>query len=138
MFPHSNTNTSDYDLSYRVRVRIPPGDSATTALVLNGSIPALNLTATTPFVTRGNISVVVGTFKKLSTLQTQDGQTYLEVVKAMIAEPRGYIAQIASVRMSAGIAGGMFATKALPGMVVSRGVASGAADVRGAIRGRGH
>ena len=136
--PYRNTNTSDYDLNYRVRVRIPPGDTATTALVLAGSTPTLNLTATTPFVTRGNISVVVGSFKRLSTLKTEDGQTYLDVVKAMIASPGKYIAQIASIRMSAGIAGGMFVTRTLPGLVVTRGTVSGSNNIRGVINRRGH
>ena len=89
---------------------MPAGDTIKSATLLSGSDVLFSLSPK-GFVTRGNSSFAVGTYKGLSALKTASGQTYLAVVEAMIAKPGSYSAQVVSANAASGLASGVFAKK---------------------------
>ena len=107
----SNTKSNDYDLYYGVRVQVPAGDSATSASLMTGTDNLFSLSGK-GFSPRGETSVAGGIYKSISALKTAGGQTYLEVVEAMIAAPAGYTAQVVSTNSPNGLATGAFGPKA--------------------------
>ena len=103
---NSNTNNSDYDLSYNLRVKVPAGDAAKSAFVVSGANTVFVITNT--LVTRGNSSAasVAGRVRNLGTAKAANSDNALDVIKAMFANPSAYAVKVTSTKAPDGLATG--------------------------------
>lgn len=121
--PFRNSETGEYDLTYRAAAVIPDNDTLTSALVLKDQHTIFNITGDNGFVSTPSyaagaagteIGITGGVFYNLTTLWTNN-QTYLDIVDVMTSAPGTFIARITSENAPDGFTQGPFVATVFAG-----------------------